>query len=172
MYSKEEIGKPDTQYGGIVTDVSQFPIGTRFFVENGFWVGEIVDMGNGEKGIQAYSYCGNKVGSPHRLYNLGNQGNIYAVSGVTYPKSQTPAKKETLSFNDGEYVIELDSLGMSPEMCYHNGKPFRDLTGDEMMYWVISELRGLWRNYKVLHSELTKLRRDHKALQDVLERRE
>lgn len=38
---KEYAGKPDPKYGGIVTNVCELPIGTKFFVYNGGWTGKI-----------------------------------------------------------------------------------------------------------------------------------
>lgn len=37
------LGQVDPQYGGIVTDIAKLPTGTRFFVRNGAWYGEITE---------------------------------------------------------------------------------------------------------------------------------
>jgi hypothetical protein len=38
------------QYGGIVTEMNTLEVGTKFFVENGYWEGKIV-LKNGNKAI-------------------------------------------------------------------------------------------------------------------------
>lgn len=38
---KEYAGKPDPKYGGIVTNVCELPVGTKFYVYNGAWTGKI-----------------------------------------------------------------------------------------------------------------------------------
>ena len=38
---KHHVGKPDPKYGGIVTNVCELPIGTKFYVRNGAWTGTI-----------------------------------------------------------------------------------------------------------------------------------
>ena len=37
---KDYYGNPDQQYGGILTDLYTIPVGTKFFVANGWWEGE------------------------------------------------------------------------------------------------------------------------------------
>lgn len=39
---KDYYGNSDPQYGGILTDLRKLPIGTKFFVANGWWEGEII----------------------------------------------------------------------------------------------------------------------------------
>lgn len=40
---KDYYGNPDPQYGGTLTDLYTLPIGTKFFVANGWWEGEKVE---------------------------------------------------------------------------------------------------------------------------------
>ncbi len=35
-------GNSDPQYGGALTDLRTLPVGTKFFVANGWWEGEIL----------------------------------------------------------------------------------------------------------------------------------
>lgn len=39
---KDYYGNSDPQYGGILTDLRTLPIGTKFFVANGWWEGEVL----------------------------------------------------------------------------------------------------------------------------------
>ena len=39
---KDYYGNSDPEYGGILTDLRTLPVGTRFFVANGWWEGEIL----------------------------------------------------------------------------------------------------------------------------------
>ena len=37
---KDYYGSPDPKYGGKLTDLRTLPVGTKFFVANGWWEGE------------------------------------------------------------------------------------------------------------------------------------
>ena len=39
---KDYYGNSDPEYGGILTDLRELPVGTKFFVANGLWEGEIL----------------------------------------------------------------------------------------------------------------------------------
>ena len=39
---KDYYGNSEPQYGGTLTDLRELPVGTKFFVENGLWEGEIL----------------------------------------------------------------------------------------------------------------------------------
>ena len=39
---KDYYGNSDPQYGGILTDLRTLAVGTKFFVANGWWNGEIL----------------------------------------------------------------------------------------------------------------------------------
>lgn len=39
---RDYYGNSDPQYGGILTDLYTLPVGTKFFVANGWWEGEKV----------------------------------------------------------------------------------------------------------------------------------
>lgn len=79
QYTPENLGKHDPQYGGVLTDVSTLPVGTRFFVCNGGWHGKIIRIENkthvkpvGHRAI------------PIDAENTGN--NILALSEIKYPE--------------------------------------------------------------------------------------
>ena len=42
-YYSERIGQKDEDYGGTITDMMTLPVGTKFYVHNGAWNGEIVE---------------------------------------------------------------------------------------------------------------------------------
>lgn len=50
QYEKEGFGKVGNRgiYGGIVTVINELPVSTKFWVENGHWDGEIIEI-NGVK---------------------------------------------------------------------------------------------------------------------------
>lgn len=68
------LGKPHPQYGGIVTDIRDLPVGATFHVNNGAWNGVILDK--------------NKIGvyTPNGLkcYNIDNEKSILALSEINY----------------------------------------------------------------------------------------
>ena len=39
---KDYYGNSDPKYGGKLTDLRKLPVGTKFFVANGWWAGEIL----------------------------------------------------------------------------------------------------------------------------------
>ena len=39
---KDYYGNSDPKYGGVLTDLRTLPVGTEFFVANGWWYGEIL----------------------------------------------------------------------------------------------------------------------------------
>ena len=39
---RDYYGNSDPQYGGTLTDLRTLPVGTKFFVANGWWNGEIL----------------------------------------------------------------------------------------------------------------------------------
>lgn len=39
---KDYYGNSDTEYGGTLTDLRKLPVGTKFFVANGWWAGEVL----------------------------------------------------------------------------------------------------------------------------------
>lgn len=39
---KDYYGNSDPQYGGTLTDLRKLPVGTKFFVTNGLWEGEVL----------------------------------------------------------------------------------------------------------------------------------
>lgn len=39
---RDYYGNSDPQYGGVLTDLRTLPIGTKFFVANGWWEGEVL----------------------------------------------------------------------------------------------------------------------------------
>lgn len=81
-----ELGQPDPDYGGILTDVSTFPVGTTFYVCNGNWIGEIVLIDSGIKAVRCRTVGGGTVPfSPWPLYAQGDEGNILSLSNIQYP---------------------------------------------------------------------------------------
>lgn len=39
---KDYYGNSDPKYGGVLTDLRKLPIGTKFFVANGWWEGKVL----------------------------------------------------------------------------------------------------------------------------------
>lgn len=70
-------GDKDIKYGGIVTNVSKLPVGTKFYVNNGAWYGEI-----GEDDSSRYIKI---EGHGKRRYNE-NSTILLSLSEIEYPK--------------------------------------------------------------------------------------
>jgi len=90
MSMRELLGKPDPEYGGIVTDISAFPVGTEFEVKNGYWYG-IIGERNGKKTIKAYDMGYTAENPKGKLVNevdmppAGSDANILSVVGIKFP---------------------------------------------------------------------------------------
>lgn len=85
-YSKENLGKRDPQYGGVLTELSTLAAGTTFFVCNGGWEGEIALLENGVKAVKAY--CAGISGQNRKPVNvtpLSDSDNILALSNIKVP---------------------------------------------------------------------------------------
>lgn len=76
--SPDGIGKTCPRWGGVLTDVSKLPVGTKFSVHNGYWDGKIVLI-NGK-------HCVNAGGKHISEIVPGYEGNILALSGIKYPE--------------------------------------------------------------------------------------
>lgn len=74
-HCKANLGKKDPKYGGVLTDMTTLPIGTKFFVCNGCWDGEIVEL----DGLKAIKPAGH-LPVPMSIDNPDN--NILSVSQV------------------------------------------------------------------------------------------
>ena len=100
-YCHENVGKPDPEYGGVLTDISTLPVGTTFYVKNGAWYGKIVDL-DGTKGVQTSSkpFVNGKM-PPHRkpvpLFPDGDENNILALSDVHDPDADGTAKTRSVA---------------------------------------------------------------------------
>lgn len=71
-------------YGGEVMDISTFPAGTTFYVENGWWKGKIV-LRNGRKCVQAFEIVKNALVAEEELFPAGDERNKLHVSSVCRP---------------------------------------------------------------------------------------
>lgn len=121
-------------------DLSTLAVGTRFFVCNGCWWGEIVEMDDGGKGIGLPTPTGNpKYYKILPLYPEGSDQNIEALSDIHFPEDPTVGRK-TIDLADGKYTIVYDVSGSFPMECLRYGKPWRKLTGDNLIYWLCTEL--------------------------------
>jgi hypothetical protein len=87
---REMLGKPDPKYGGIVTDISSFPVGTEFEVKNGVWYG-VIGQRNGRKTVKAYD-----VDDKGKLVNegdmppAGSDANILSLADIKFPSPAEP----------------------------------------------------------------------------------
>lgn len=85
-YSKENLGKRDPQYGGVLTELSTLTAGTTFFVCNGSWEGEIVLLENGVKAVKAYrADISGRNHKPVNVTPLSDSSNILALSNIKAP---------------------------------------------------------------------------------------
>lgn len=139
-YCKKNLGKPDPDYGGVLTDISTLPVGTEFFVCNGCWHAEIVDLGNGATGIGFPTWSGNPRFSHIQRINRDDcSENILALSDIRFPEDYAAGRK-TISLHNGKYTVVYDPTGAYPEQYLRHGKPWRDLTGDNLIFWLCAEL--------------------------------
>lgn len=140
QYIKENLGKPDPEYGGILTDVSTLPVGTTFFVCNGCWWGEIVEMDNGAKGIGLPTPTGNlRFLRVIPIDPANSPANILALSDIKTPEDSVDGRK-TITLDNGKYTVVYDATGAYPEQCLRYGEPWRDLVGDNLIFWLCAEL--------------------------------
>lgn len=85
-YSKENLGKHDPQYGGVLTELSTLTTGTTFFVCNGCWEGEITLLENGVKAVKAYrTGISGRNRKPVNVTPLSNGDDILALSNTKVP---------------------------------------------------------------------------------------
>lgn len=77
-YTAENLGKTDPQYGGVLTDLDKLPIGTKFYVHNGGWEGEIIEI----KGVRCVKPKGAR---PQPLRDNDPDDNILALSNIRKP---------------------------------------------------------------------------------------
>jgi len=67
---KEE-SQEGSRYGGVKTIMRTLPVGTKFYVHNGVWEGEVVEV-NGEKGISIGGEFRNEIlqSNPEHTLNI------------------------------------------------------------------------------------------------------
>lgn len=91
-YCHENLGQTDPVYGGVLTDISELPDGTTFYVRNGAWYGKILII-DGVKHVQSSSYAyddpSNKSKrTPVPLWPAGSENNILALSDIKIPEKE------------------------------------------------------------------------------------
>lgn len=140
-----KIGSIDPQYGGVITDISALPAGTTFFVTNGCWTGQIVEK-HGALHVMVMndpheiSANRRRVKQLTKLYPAGDERNLLSITDIHYPADKTPANRKTIVLDGGKYTVVYDESGSYPEKCLRNGEPWRDLTGDNLIFWLCAEL--------------------------------
>ena len=79
-YCMENLGKKDTEYGGVLTDLASLPIGTSFYVCNGIWRGRIVEI-DGKRAVKP-------DGCEASFLDLDKpNNNILALKDIVYPEN-------------------------------------------------------------------------------------
>ena len=75
-----KIGDIDPAYGGVITDVSSLPVGSKFFCTNGCWTGKIIEA-DGVKYVENYS---------KNTKNMLSADNcVLSVSNIRYEGEET-----------------------------------------------------------------------------------
>lgn len=144
-------GSIDPQYGGVITDISTLPAGTTFFVTNGCWKGQIVEK-NGALHVMVMndpheiSANRRRVKQLTKLYPTGDERNLLSITDIHYPADKVPANRKTIVLDSGKYTVVYDESGSYPKKCLRNGEPWRDLTGDNLIFWLCAELEKSRQN--------------------------
>lgn len=123
-YSRENLGKRDPQYGGILTDLAELPVGTSFFVSNGCWGGKIIEI-DGERFIE-YEWDGVSCRpdgkfSPRPL-RKGEAENILALSDIHYPGTRSLIWMMDATFKDGTTAKFSLSASVSDTLSFEQTK--------------------------------------------------
>lgn len=159
MGKRDHIGELG-EYGGVWMDISQFPVGTTFYVCNGNWGGKIGEK-NGQKTVKVYdvndyfrsvglygSGAKAKMKWEKPLFPVGSDDNILSVQEVCYPpesglsniwdtKGFNRKGKDTEDIdNDKRYILEDETPCQYCDFsCGVNGAhcPYDDLSDSEKL---------------------------------------